>query len=265
MGLATQDEKIKALEEFRGLLQQWSVARRQRHSTGLDALAIRSQINQTKPVIRQMVIEQGCMKIVTIAPPPAVGGLVMRNMDPFDLIFDPPYRQDMLSVIVDMLDETIGLIRVEPSSPLQAESSNAPTVSVEIVKNFAFVAMPMNPDDHHLGDVLDAIKEAAQRCDVQAERVDDQMSNDRITDRILESIRKAEFVIADLSNARPNVYFEAGYAHALGKTPIYIASAGTKLEFDLKDYPVIFFKNLRELKQELERRLRAIAAEENAG
>lgn len=265
MGLATQEEKIKALEDFRGLLQNWSVVRRQRHFTGLDPAAIRSQINQTKAAIRQIVIEQGCMKILTIAPPPAVGGLIMRNVDPFDLIFDPPYRQDMLPVIVDMLDEAIGLIRAEPSIPLKADTQDAATVSAEIVKNFAFVAMPMNPDDHHLGDVLDAIKEAAQRCDVQAERVDDQLSNDRITDRILESIRKAEFVIADLSDARPNVYFEAGYAHALGKTPIYIAAAGTKLEFDLKDYPVIFFRNLRELKHELERRLRAIASDENAG
>ena len=70
---------------------------------------------------------------------------------------------------------------------------------------------------------------------------------------ILESIQKAEFVIADLSHARPNVYFEVGYAHGLGKIPIYVASSDTKLEFDLKDYPVIFFKGLRELKDGLER------------
>jgi hypothetical protein len=34
---------------------------------------------------------------------------------------------------------------------------------------------------------------------------------------------------------------EAGrgaYTHAIGRIPIYVAPHGTKLEFDLKDYPV---------------------------
>jgi len=77
--------------------------------------------------------------------------------------------------------------------------------------------------------------------------VDELQSNERITDRILESIRKAEFVIVDLTYSRPNVFYEAGYAQGIGKTPVYIAKEGTQLEFDLKDYPVIFFKNMKQL------------------
>ena len=97
------------------------------------------------------------------------------------------------------------------------------------------------------------------RCGLQAERVDEVQSNERITDRILESIRRAEYVVADLTGARPNVFYEAGYAQGLGKIPIYIARAGTKLEFDLKDYPVIFFSGMRQLKEALETRLRGLA------
>ncbi len=77
---------------------------------------------------------------------------------------------------------------------------------------------------------------------MQAERIDEEQSNERITDRILESIRAAEHVIVDLTGERPNVFFEAGYAHGLGKLPIYIAKVGTTIHFDLKDYPIIFFK-----------------------
>jgi nucleoside 2-deoxyribosyltransferase len=119
--------------------------------------------------------------------------------------------------------------------------------------------MPIDPADAQLEDVLDAIKEAAKRCGIQAERVDEPHSNERITDRILESIRKAEYVIVDLTGSRPNVFYEAGYAQGLRKTPIYIAREGTRLEFDLKDYPVIFFKSMKELKDLLERRLRGLA------
>lgn len=125
---------------------------------------------------------------------------------------------------------------------------------------YAFIAMPMDPEDHALVDVLDALKEAALRCGIRAERIDEPESNERITDRILDSIERAEHVIVDLTNSRPNVFFEAGYAHALGKIPIYVARQGTKLEFDLKDYPVIFFKNLKELKDAVERRINGLRA-----
>jgi hypothetical protein len=88
-------------------------------------------------------------------------------------------------------------------------------------------------DDHQLVDVLKAIKEAAAKCNATAEHVDEVKSNDRIFD----SITIAEFVIVDLTEEPPNVLFEAGFAHGLGKTPIRIAREGTTIHFDIKDYP----------------------------
>ena len=77
--------------------------------------------------------------------------------------------------------------------------------------------------------------------------------------RIIQSIDRAEFVICDLTHDRPNVYFEAGYAHGRGKVPIYVARKGTRIHFDVKDYPVIFFGSLRELRDQLSERLKALA------
>jgi FKBP-type peptidyl-prolyl cis-trans isomerase 2 len=65
-------------------------------------------------------------------------------------------------------------------------------------------------------------------------------------------------LIVDLTRSRPNVFYEAGYAQGLRKTPIYLAREGTHLEFDLKDYPVIFFRGMKELKDNLEKRLRGL-------
>jgi len=154
------------------------------------------------------------------------------------------------------MDRTIGVL-INP--PPELKKTDEPTITTEIVKNYAFIAMPINPDDDELEDVLDSIKEACNRCGVHAERVDEPASNDKITDRIIESIRKAEYVIVDLTQAKPNVFYEAGYAHGFGKIPIYIAREGTKLEFDLKDYPVIFFKNMKQLKDLLENRIRGLS------
>ena len=127
-----------------------------------------------------------------------------------------------------------------------------------IEHGYAFIAMPMDPEDKTLVDVLDAVKEAALKCGIRAERIDEPQSNERITDRIIESIQRAEYVIVDLSKSKPNVFFEAGYAHGLGKIPIYFAKYGTQLEFDLKDYPVIFFESLRELKESIEKRIKGL-------
>lgn len=134
-----------------------------------------------------------------------------------------------------------------------------------VAKGEAFIAMAIDPTNADLDDVHDAIKETCKACGINAKRVDEDQSNERITDRIIASIRSAEFVIADLTFARPNVYFEAGFAQGLEKTPIYIAKHGTKLEFDIKDYPVIFFKSMRELKAGLAERLKVLLASHAQG
>jgi len=131
---------------------------------------------------------------------------------------------------------------------------------VEVIPNYAFIAMAMDPNNPELEDVLDAIKDGANRCGVEAERVDEVQTNERITERTLESITTAEYVVVDLTHSRPNVYYEAGFAQGLGKTPIYVAKKGTEIQFDVKDYPVILYPNLRLLKDSLADRLRAIGS-----
>ena len=63
----------------------------------------------------------------------------------------------------------------------------------------------------------------------------------------------------DLTNERPNVFFEAGYAQGRGKTPIYIARQGTPLHFDIRDYPVILFRSMKELREGIQKRLDALS------
>jgi hypothetical protein len=253
-------ERITRLTRFRELVQQYSAGQRHgnRRVGALDddeLSELRSLINREAHWARQQVIEAGTFQTFTIAPPPAVGGLIARDVDAFTSMFNSPYGLNLFRLIIDMVDGAIGVL----STPRMKTTSNTPTVQVEMRKNYAFVAMAIDKDNPELEDVLDAIKESANRCGVQAERIDEEQSNERITDRILESIRTAEHVIVDLTGERPNVFFEAGFAHGFGKIPIYIAKEGTRIHFDLKDYPVIFFKNYKHLKDNLESRLRAIS------
>jgi len=251
--VVTLDGRIKKLEEFKKAVVDWSKSYKDKtHQSEL-----RTYINQNKIWAQREVVEARCMQRLTIGPPPAVGGLIMKDINPFDVIFNSPYGLSVVDNIVDIIEQTIGVLIDEKNSP---KKSIKPKVEIEIKikNNYAFIAMAIDPGNPELEDVLDSIKEAASRCGIEAERVDEVHSNEKITDRILESIRKAEFIIIDLTHSRPNVFYEAGYAQGIGKTPIYIAKEGTNLEFDLKDYPVIFFKNMKQLKDNLEKRLRGL-------
>ena len=248
------DERIARLKEFIQLIDEWEKS---------NSDEVRARINQMKNSIQREVIEAGCLYTMTISPPPAVGGMVMQNVNPFDMIFDHVYLQSLNSHVKDMINQTIGAIEERRNLPDdEPEKRNEPEIAYQIQEGYVFVAMPIGPANPY-DDVLDSIKETCTNCGLTAERVDEAQVNERITDRILESIQKAQYVIVDLTESRPNVFYEAGYAQGIGKLPIYIARAGTELEFDLKDYPVIFFESYRELKQKLEARLRGLA-EQNA-
>ncbi|MBM6730094.1 hypothetical protein H6A14_02675 [Bifidobacterium pullorum subsp. saeculare] len=56
---------------------------------------------------------------------------------------------------------------------------------------------------------------------------------------IVEGIYGAKVVIADLTGSNPNVYYELGLAHALGKKTIILTQAIDELPFDIRAYRVI--------------------------
>ncbi len=220
---------------------------------------LRRAINLGRAAAEREVTEAGQMQLLTIGPPPAIGGLIIKNANPFGMLFDAPYGMSVIPSVIDIIDSTVGVMESSSYQELAGGSSKG-TMDSEVQEGYVFIAMPMDPTDRQLEDVHDAIKEACSRCGLLAERIDEAQSNERITDRILESIMRAQYVVVDLTNARPNVFYEAGFAQGKGKTPIYIARSGTPSEFDLKDYLIIYFENLRQLNNGLEERLRALAS-----
>ena len=102
-------------------------------------------------------------------------------------------------------------------------------------KSFVFVLMPF---DSQFNDIYKfGIKGAADDVGAYAERVDEQMYTGGILDRIFNQISKADVVIADMTGRNPNVFYEVGYAHALGKVVLLLTQNTADIPFDLKDRP----------------------------
>ncbi|HEY9285915.1 MAG TPA: nucleoside 2-deoxyribosyltransferase [Pyrinomonadaceae bacterium] len=117
-------------------------------------------------------------------------------------------------------------------------------------KPFVFVLMPFRAD---LRDVyLYGIKAAADEVGAYAERVDEQRYAEGILDRIYNQINKADVIVADMTGQNPNVFYEVGYAHALGKIVLLVTQNTDDIPFDLKHrHHIVYGGSIEKLRQEL--------------
>lgn len=122
-------------------------------------------------------------------------------------------------------------------------------------KGFCFVIMSF-AEESALNDVYQlAIKDTVEELGYICQRADEQQFNGRISQQIIKNIKDAELIIADLTQARPNCYYELGIAHTLGKRVVHISRAQDDIHFDVKDFNFIVYSDLVYLKKKLKLRI----------
>jgi hypothetical protein len=134
------------------------------------------------------------------------------------------------------------------------------TVPVTTPKPFVFVLMPFDPkfnDIYKFG-----IKGATEDVGAYAERLDEQIFVEGMLDRIFNQISRADVIVGDMTGRNPNVFYEVGYAHALGKITLLLTQDANDIPFDLKHRQhTVYSGSIDVLRKELAERLRWAIAE----
>jgi len=94
-------------------------------------------------------------------------------------------------------------------------------------------------------------------------RVDKIQDSGNISQQIVERIATSKLIVADLSGERPNCYYEAGFAHALGKPVVFCVREQDKIHFDLAVYRFIVWDTEANLRRQLKVRLQAFNEQGN--
>ena len=127
----------------------------------------------------------------------------------------------------------------------------------EIGNKRAFVAMWF---DESMNDYYkNGIKKAIEDAGYVPVRIDLQDFNEKICDEIIAEIKRSKFLIADFSDLRSGVFFEAGFAKGLGREVIFTVREADieklKLHFDTRQYKHIVYDSPEDLHKKLYNRI----------
>jgi hypothetical protein len=101
-----------------------------------------------------------------------------------------------------------------------------------------FVLMPF--EDPFTDVYTRGIEPAARDAGFECTRADSALEPKSIIREIVQGVFNADAIVADLTDANPNVFYELGVAHAIDNKTVMIArNPVSRLPFDLKSYRVI--------------------------
>jgi len=136
---------------------------------------------------------------------------------------------------------------------------------VKVDKKMAMCLMPFN---RRYDKTKNVIAESCKLAGYHFKRSDDELlaDNTNLRKTIVRMILEAEVIIAVLDGRNPNVFYEIGIAHSMGKLVLMIANLSReenkRPEVDLLSNRLITYNNYSELKDKLVRTLKAVHSDE---
>ena len=130
----------------------------------------------------------------------------------------------------------------------------------DIEEKLVFLLMAFNRTNPALQDYGAAIKRAVRNADPTARCLDLEdikRGSYEISAEAKSQIRRCRLAIVDLTENRPNVYYELGFVHGIGKDCILTSHVDSEPHFYPAGHKIIFYKNASELEGRLMEELTA--------
>ncbi|MBE8540250.1 hypothetical protein [Geoglobus acetivorans] len=102
----------------------------------------------------------------------------------------------------------------------------------QVEKDLCFVLIPFKTQFYRIFENI--IKLALEEVGFKVVKADDIFEPGPVIEQIWEYINKAEIILADVTGRNPNVFYELGIAHTLGKNVIIITQSEDDVPFDLR-------------------------------
>jgi hypothetical protein len=126
----------------------------------------------------------------------------------------------------------------------------------------ATLASAMMPFDAGFNAIYDSIRQAADNAGLRCRRADDIWEHAAIIQDVVSLIDRSRIVICDCTGRNPNVFYEAGIAHTLGRDVILITQSEHDIPFDLRHLRYVRYLNnsegLATLTQALQARMQTL-------
>jgi hypothetical protein len=109
---------------------------------------------------------------------------------------------------------------------------------------------------------FEAVKEACDNLNLECAKADDIWENPTFIQDIFELIFTSRVVVADFTGKNPNVFYEVGIAHTLGKTVVPITQSINDVPSDLGHHRALVYhpneQGYKDLTTEVQKRLKTL-------
>jgi len=120
----------------------------------------------------------------------------------------------------------------------------------------------MMPFDASFSPIFAALTQVITSEGWSCKRADDIWINDAIIQDVVDLIGEARVVICDLTGKNPNVFYEAGIAHTMGKDVVLLTQSADDVPFDLRHLRYVSYlandQGLNELQTKVAARLQTL-------
>ncbi len=132
--------------------------------------------------------------------------------------------------------------------------------------NTAFLAISFGSESET---IIKSIRKAVTSCGYDFMIISEKEHNNQIVPEILYEISKSKFVVVDITHGNFGAYYEAGYAHGIGKEVIVCCNKGNfqsddkekHPHFDISQKNMVLWDDLLDLEERLVKRIQSTVEE----